>query len=333
MPINKDAMTRYKILDKCFRNTGRRYGINDLINACNEVLNEINPNDNGISRRQIYEDIRFMESSEGWAADILHERDGQRVYLRYADPNFSIDNMPFNDKEIKQLHSAIEVLSHFKGMPQFDLIQELLSKIEITTKTQFKSFIEFDHNPYVEGTDFFSRIYDAIMYHKVLKITYHPFDAEEIEIIFHPYYLKQWNNRWYALGYSPNETSYIWTLGLERIKKIKDESLPYEETDIDWSDYFSDIVGITLPQNREAEEIVIHVFGKTAKYIFSKPIHESQINKWIDENTLEITLNLIPNIEFEKILLSYGNNIKIISPASLVTNHICKLKENLKLYE
>lgn len=333
MPINKDAMTRYKILDKCFRNTGRRYRIEDLIGECNKVMKEINPESKGISRRQIYNDISFMESSEGWGADILHERDGQCVYLRYADSGFSIDNMPLNDAEIKHLRSAIEVLSHFNGMPQFEWVQDTLSKIEMTAKPDSKSIIEFDHNPYVEGQEYLSKIYDAIVYHKVLSIDYCPFDMPERDIIFHPYYLKQSNKRWYALGYSPNDETHIWTLGIERIKRLSETSLKYKESDEDWSEYFSDIVGVTLPRDGNVEEIVIHAFGKTAKYIHSKPIHESQRAKWIDENTLEIKLNLIQNIEFLKILLSYGENIKIIRPQALVEKVVQSLKNSLKLYE
>lgn len=38
MPVNKHALIRYRALDKCFSNFARRYYIEDLIQACNEVL-------------------------------------------------------------------------------------------------------------------------------------------------------------------------------------------------------------------------------------------------------------------------------------------------------
>ena len=32
MPVNKNAQLRFKVLDRCFRNKGRYFSINDLIN-------------------------------------------------------------------------------------------------------------------------------------------------------------------------------------------------------------------------------------------------------------------------------------------------------------
>jgi len=35
MATDKNAQIRYKILDNCFRNRGRRYFVEDLISECN----------------------------------------------------------------------------------------------------------------------------------------------------------------------------------------------------------------------------------------------------------------------------------------------------------
>ena len=74
MAFNKNALTRYKILDSCFRNTGRRYFIEDLINACNQALGELKSGYNGISRRQIFDDIAFMESNGGWSIELVDQK-------------------------------------------------------------------------------------------------------------------------------------------------------------------------------------------------------------------------------------------------------------------
>jgi hypothetical protein len=97
MATNKNALIRYKVLDNCFRNLGKRYFIGDLIEACKKVLTEIDPETNGISRRQIFEDIAFMESKEGWVIELTRYREGKKVYYRYTDINFSINNMPLNE--------------------------------------------------------------------------------------------------------------------------------------------------------------------------------------------------------------------------------------------
>ena len=92
MATNKHAIIRYQTLDKCFRNPGRRYYIDDLIEACNESIYEFTGKDEGIKKRQIFEDIRFMESPQGWNIPLDHLRDGHKIYYRYADLSFSIKN-------------------------------------------------------------------------------------------------------------------------------------------------------------------------------------------------------------------------------------------------
>ena len=74
MPINKNAVVRYNTLDKCFRNSGRNYFINDLLDAVNKALFEINPNTNGIQIRQLRSDISFMKSTDGYGAPIKNDK-------------------------------------------------------------------------------------------------------------------------------------------------------------------------------------------------------------------------------------------------------------------
>ena len=62
MATNKHASIRYQALDKCFRNYGRRYNINDLIEACNQAIYEFTGLEDGVKRRQVYADIAYMES-------------------------------------------------------------------------------------------------------------------------------------------------------------------------------------------------------------------------------------------------------------------------------
>ena len=60
MPINKNAVIRYNVLDKCLSNPGRRYFFDDLMEKVNDALLDDDPNSSGIRVRQLREDIRFM---------------------------------------------------------------------------------------------------------------------------------------------------------------------------------------------------------------------------------------------------------------------------------
>lgn len=165
MATNKNALIRYKVLDACFRNPGKRYFIDDLIEECNRVLATIDPDSNGISRRQILDDIVFMESEEGWSVDLERQRDSRRVFYRYSDTSFSINNMPLNEMEIGQLKSAVDILSQFKGMPQFEWIHELVHKLQqgASLEEEKKTIIEFDSNQYLKGIENLGVLLSAIL--------------------------------------------------------------------------------------------------------------------------------------------------------------------------
>jgi predicted DNA-binding transcriptional regulator YafY len=321
MATNKNALIRYKVLDNCFRNAGRQYFIEDLINECEKALDEIDNNSGGISRRQIFDDISFMESKEGWSIELDKKRVGKKVFYRYTEKDFSINNMPLTEIEINQLHSAMNVLSQFKGMPQFEWIHELLPKLKqgISTEQNHSIIINFDSNEYLKGVDNLGVLYNAIFYKKVLKISYQPFENEKpFDLLIHPFYLKQYNNRWFLFGLNEENNKYDWNLALDRIISIIETQNKYKENDqIDWTEYFEDIIGVTKPLGLQTEKVVLHFYGKTGKYIESKPIHGSQKSKWIDSNTLEVQLDIIFNYEFERLILSYADNVKVISPSIL----------------
>ena len=336
MSTNKNALIRYKVLDNCFRNPGKRYFIEDLIAECDMVLLEINPSSDGISRRQILQDISFMESKEGWGIELDRTREGKRVFYKYTDPFFSINNMPLNDVEINHLKAAVNILSQFKGMPQFEWVNELVPKLQqgIASDETSATIIEFDSNQYLKGIEHLGPLHNAIYYKKVLTITYQPFENEiPFEVILHPYYLKQYNNRWFLFGYNPENEKHDWNLALDRIVSIHEKKARFHPNkEINWTEYFEDIIGVTKPMGNKVEKVVLHFVGKTGKYIETKPLHGSQKPKWIDENIFEVRLDLIINYELERLILSYADSVKVISPLKLSKLIQGRLENSLKLY-
>lgn len=170
-------MIRYQALDKCFSNPGRQYFMDDLINASNEALYEYSRNEAGVKRRQIFEDIKFMESSQGWNIPIIKQKVGRKVFYRYDDINFSINNQLLNEREELQLREALNTVSRFKGMPQFTWIDELTAKLEQGLKLDKRKdkIIEFEQNQYLKGLEYITPIYEAIQNSVAVKINYHSF--------------------------------------------------------------------------------------------------------------------------------------------------------------
>ena len=335
MATNKHALVRYKVLDKCFCNVGKKYFIDDLIKECDKVLLEMDSNSNGISRRQILDDISFMESDQGWSIELERLREGKKVYYRYTNQSFSINDMPLNEVEINQLQSALDILSQFKGMPQFEWVNELLPKLRqgMASNEASAMIIEFDSNQYLKGIENLGAIHNAIYYKKVLEINYQPFENEKPFVVtIHPSFLKQYNNRWFLFGYNPEQKKYDWNLAIDRIKGIKEIKGKYEKNTIDWTVYFEDIIGVTKPVDGLVQKVTLNFYGKTGNYMETKPVHGSQKSKWLDKNILEVNLEVIINYEFERLLLSYADSVKVIKPMALKNSVKNRLRRAIELY-
>lgn len=322
MGQTKNAMLRYQVLDRCFRNTGRGYTLDDLLEACNEALYQYSGKEDGIHRRQLQKDIQFMESEQGWSVPLERIRFGeknQKMYLRYEDPAFSINNQPLNQTEAAQLKAALFVLSRFTGTPQFEWVQEIIPVIEsrLGLVGMGEKVIAFDSNVDAAGLQHLQPLFNAIMNKVVLNITYRDFKSgNPFEFGFHPYYLKQYNNRWFVFGLNAQNGNAAWNLALDRIQEIVQTTDVYLDTNIDWEDYFYDIVGVTKPEEAEVEKVVLHFNREQAPYVETKPLHPSQKSKWNGEK-LEVQLQLIINFEFVRLLLSFGERVVVVEPASL----------------
>ena len=150
--------------------------------------------------------------------------------------------------------------------------------------------------------------------------------------IIHPYYIKQYNGRWFLLGLEINEPyRNITNMALDRIQKIDVSLEPYiPNTEYDFKEYFADIIGVSLKKHQEPIKIALRVAEKRIQYVLTKPIHGSQRNHRKDEGIIE--LELIPNREFYQRLLSFGGDIEIISPDSVRKEMAKKAEELYNLY-
>lgn len=329
MAINKNAYIRYQVLDRCFRNTGRNYTIDNLLDEVNSVLFEMNPDNTGIKRRQLFEDIKYMESEAGFSIELLKTRNGKSKFYRYENPEFSIKNEPLNPAEAEYIKSAVSVLSRLSGAPQFNWVNELIPMLESKFGAQAnkEQAISFDNNEDYEGAKYIQPLFNAIINHRVLKITYKSFKQTEEEVfIFHPYYLKQYNNRWFVYGLNQEKDIPTWNLALDRILAIEEVHINQVECTIDWDDYFYDIIGVSRPFDSQPEEIIL-LFNEEAKpYIITKPLHPTQKTR-DTENGLEVRIKVIPNFELLKMILSHGKQVTILHPLTLIDQLKSILKE------
>jgi predicted DNA-binding transcriptional regulator YafY len=132
--------------------------------------------------------------------------------------------------------------------------------------------------------------------------------------MFHPYYVKEYNNRWFVFGLD-QENNSLGNLALDRIVSIEiaEEVQFINNETTDFDHYFDDVVGVSIPkQNPEKETITLCFTKNRFPYVTSKPIHNSQ--KTIDEEKGIVTLEVRPNWELDQQILSYGKDVEVVSP-------------------
>ena len=338
MKNHNNAYIRYRALDACFRNRRKRYYIEDLLDAVNEVLE--NYNGTSIEQRQLYKDIAAMErEAVNGGADVEIERiqDGKRKYLRYSDPSFTLFEPVISQEEAQLLSDTIQLLSRFKGFPQFDWLDETLARLRQTFQLddEVAGTVSFQQNPYLSGLKWFGMLFDAIVKKVVLDVTYHHFGKKPRVRQVHPYQLRQSGNRWYLVGYEQRLSKRypLVMLPIDRIDDVSglmaDVRCKFREkpADLDIDDYLYDIIGVSLNPDSEPKKIVLKLGYPDAEYLASKPLHGSQ--KVVErvhssgkgaehvEGYMVFEMELIPNEEFMQQLLTYMHNAEVIRPASL----------------
>lgn len=309
MASNKHAQIRYKVLDDCFSNFHRKFYFDDLMERCNDALRELYGEEHtGIKTRTLRLDISYMRDRAGEAGvEIEAIDDGNGYYYRYSDPDFSIFKRGLGENDLAQLKETILMLQRFKGMPNFDWMSELVVKLEdkLNLRGVSKSVVGYDDNNSYTGLDWFQELFDAIINKSVLHITYTTFSSETFEWTIHPYYIKEYNNRWFLLGLNEEKHS-VTNIPLDRIEDIQQVKKEYVPTDIDFDHYFDDIVGVSvLP--KEKVSIRMQLSEHRFPYVMTKAMHPSQ--RIIDVDNRIIEISVIPNRELEALILSFGKDI------------------------
>lgn len=336
MPTNKNAAIRYQTLDKCFRDRRHRYYMEDLIDKCEEAIYYYN-GVGGVSRRQIFEDIKFMESETGWSVPLERKQDGRRVYYRYRDPDFTINAQPLTEDEARQLRSVIITLRRFRGLPSNAWVDEVISNLEwrFGLRGKQENMIGFEQNPYLRGLNLLPDIIDAATSHQAVRITYRNYKNcdEEYTVVVHPWYIKQYNNRWFLMAYDA-EADRISNYALDRIQNFNvEEDVAYiPNKEVDFEHYFDDVFGVTIPPSDvEKIRVLLQFSKKQYPYIVSKPLHHSQ--EIVDAENRILAVEVRPTYEFTQLILSFGFDVQVLEPEPFKQEILANLRRNLQNYD
>ena len=243
MPNTKSSDIRYKVLDRCLRQGG--YSTSELMNEVNKEL-ELQGFPTVSALNTIRQDMDHIGSSYPDIC-IVDKKIGRNVTYSYENPESSIFRLPFNDDELAQLSQCMAILSRFEGTPQMEWMHSFIErfKLSLNIDVDGKQVVGFDECKYLRGKEYFATLLSAICNKRVLAIGYKSFQRGAVkEVLLHPYYIKEYNNRWFLLGreHGFDSISHLAFDRIEHISTVTGVSF-IENKDHDFNDdYFSDII-------------------------------------------------------------------------------------------
>ena len=254
--------------------------------------------------------------------------------------NISIRTLQRDVKTLNEDYGIIILLdrinnSHSLNEDKSSNIESFLSHIEILATAEllsatFKdknnalSFVEFENKAAIETIPNFKMILEAIQQQLPVTFNHYSFyHLKEDVYTLKPYFLKQYQNRWYVIG--ETEKGFR-NFGIDRIENITIGTKKFKPKTEEAKDKFSHVIGLNYVDHKmEKIELSFHISQKP--YIVSLPLHHSQkeINTEI-EGSFDIELRIHPNFEFRQQILKYGSLVKIREPKWLAE----EIKEELR---
>ena len=332
MPANRNAILRYKTIDRLLRD-GRKATLEELIDACNDALYDCNGY-GGVSRRSVQNDIREMRYSQalGYYAPI---KVVGRKYYTYSDSSYTITQTPLSEEDLHHLSEAVGLVKQMSSFKGFDELEDVVNRLEdyvSSIRTNKDPVILLEGNARLRGLEHITPLHDAIIDRRPVTITYKTFKSHEPRTFcFSPYILKEFRNRWFIFGkrHDSNEFPVI-NLALDRIESIdeapKKEKYKKEST-FHPKTYFRNLIGVSFGKDTPIEHVVFSVAANQVPYIRTKPLHETQKEvEFHDDGSAVFSIDVAHNYELERDILGFGEGITVLAPDSLVR----KLRQRLE---
>ena len=298
LETTKSGLTTYATLKQI-----ERYVINKAKDATDERLQK------GFSIKTFQRDIKDIEIHRG-------------VEIKYskAEKGYFISDRSGQDANLQKM------LDTFFESSLFRMMNKDVSKFIFLEK----------HKP--KGAENLEKIIKAIKSKFQITFSYQNLWGETsgkiTQRLVAPYALKEFKNRWYLLAQDlkdPKDTR-VKSYGLDRLTylEITDKSFEYPK-DYDVSERFKDYFGIVNPLDMKPQKIVL-LFEKTqSEYVKKLPLHHSQTVS--EDNELQIELQMCVTFDFIQELLSFGSQVKVLEPQSLIDEIKTAYKDALKQYE
>lgn len=312
---HQHAYRRYMEIDRCL-NSKKKYWTKL------ELLEALRAKDFNISESTLEKDIKNMR----WETSLPFEN-APIVYTSKSKPyhyseEFSI-SIPVDNEELHALDVAVRTLNQFKDIEYFsqfagavDKVIRFVKQVKINHEENNQPFILFEKVPYLRGYEYLDHILNAIENKKCLQIDYKMYEQDAYTLELHPYFVKEFHNRWYVVGYLAKKND-LRTFALDRIEHIAPCQTTYIANTFADSDlYFKDCIGINF-MKRNIEKVQLLFTPFQGNYVKTQHLHRSQEIIRDDNEGVLVELNIIINHELKMLIMSFGDQVKVLEPVSL----------------
>jgi len=316
MAISRSAYKRYRVIDSLLRNIYKPYPtLIDIQKECSNKLNIAPP-----SLETLQKDISNMKKSDEYDAPIAFCRSNLGYY--YTDSNYSINSIPLTDNDISSIKEALDLIKNLGGGNRAnERFSDAIQKILVAFKEEFpesdtrRKIILTDYVEGAKGYENFNTLFKACKNQNPVSFSHYSYNYREFKaIMVHPILLKEFENRWYLVGYSESHHS-IRTFGLDRIYEpllIKRKYIDSNEKEVE--SYCNDIYGVYPIENQPKQIITFLTSIKITNYFEAYPIHSSQRPEKNESGSSFFTIDVVPSMELIRLFRSYGKNLEVINP-------------------
>lgn len=265
--------------------------------------------------------ITFEEINERWQRSSLNETGEELPLKTFHNHKNAIQQMFDINIECNRRGGYLYYIEHAEDMEQGGVRTWLLNTFAvnhlINESHHLKRRILFEEIP--SGQRFLTQIIEAMRDSLTLEMTYQSFwngTPRTFEVA--PYCIKVFRQRWYVVACSTSDDR-LRIYALDRIRELRtSEHLFILPDDFDPQAYFADSFGIAVDESYKPERIQVRVSGIQRQYLRTLPLHASQQETEITDDSSVFEFYLRPTLDFQQELLTHAANtdsqIEVLQP-------------------
>jgi hypothetical protein len=272
-----------------------------------QILESFKGNEKGLTERTFFRLKHTLK--EDYGILIVHD---------YKKSAYYLDEV--NSKNLESFLSLLEIVT----------TAELFSS-SFHEKSKALDFVEFENAGSIASITNFKTILNAIQMQLPITFIHNSFyHLKEGKYNLKPYFLKQYQNRWYVIG--ETEKGYR-TFGIDRMSNISLGSKKFKAKTEEAMDQFSYVIGLNYKDHpRQKVKLSFHISQKP--YVESLPLHRTQKEITAEnDDSYAVELLIHPNFEFNQQILKYGSLVKVLEPKWLAEEIKKELKKAVANYK